>query len=351
MIGVFDRWAASGPFGHYDLAIYRIIYSFLVLISLPKTGFVSDFPDSLYAPPPGPFRLLDGVPPHEALFAVDVLVALSLACLAVGFRTCISSLATGTLLMVNYGFTYSFGKIDHTILVAVVPLVLCWADWGRVLSVDGSANPGRGEDADPPPQWPLRLLSVLVGLAFLTAALAKVCSGWLDPSTQAARGHFLRKYVVEGNTGGVGDVLFSIQSSTAWEVADWLTIALEAGMILAVITWPSFRFMIALACLFHLSIMLSMGIAFSVNVIVYGSFVGWAALVGRPRIERRMRIGPVGVTALIGVLSALGLYMETLASPQLRSMIAGCIVVIGAVSASAYLLTTSGRAALRLVRT
>ena len=34
-------------------------------------------------------------------------------------------------------------------------------------------------------QWPLRLWALMIGLAFLTAALPKIVGGWLNPLTHA----------------------------------------------------------------------------------------------------------------------------------------------------------------------
>lgn len=155
MIRLFDRWATSGTFTYSDLAIYRIVYAVLVLISLPQISFVSDFPDSLHAPFPGPFRLLSGVPPQPILFTIQVLLALSLACVAVGLHTRMASLATGVLLLVSFGFLYSFGKVDHTILVAVVPLMLCGSGWGDRLSLDSLRRHGHGVGQESPAQWPV----------------------------------------------------------------------------------------------------------------------------------------------------------------------------------------------------
>ncbi|MEO6472775.1 MAG: hypothetical protein ABIR57_12390, partial [Aeromicrobium sp.] len=81
MIGAFDRWVASGKTSYTDLAIFRIVYAVLALITLPRLDFVSKFPGSLYRPPPGPFRLLSGVPPHPVFLALQVMLMLSLVCL------------------------------------------------------------------------------------------------------------------------------------------------------------------------------------------------------------------------------------------------------------------------------
>lgn len=352
MMGLFDRWAASGAFTYSDLAIYRIVYSVLVLISLPQISFVSSFPDSLYAPAPGPFRLLSGVPPQPILFTIQVLLALSLACLVVGLHTRLASLATGVLFLVSFGFLYSFGKVDHAILVAVVPLVLCGSGWGERLSLDSLRRNGHGASPVSPPQWPLRLLALLIGLAFSTAALAKYRSGWLDTSTQSAQGHFLKKYVAEGRTDGLAPLLADLHSRAAWELIDWLTVAIEIGMLVAVVTWPTFRAMLAVACVFHLSILLTLGIAFSSNVIAYGAFVGWAGLVspvlraigrGQPRT-----LSPYAIYALIPVLTAIGLYLQAASSPHANHLVAESMVGIGAMFGVVYLLVASGRAARRL---
>lgn len=348
-VKAFDRWAASGDLSYLDLAVYRIIYSGVVLVSLPQIVRLSEFPRSFFDPPFGPLQLLPDLPSRPVLLLIQILLALSLACLVVGFHTVTASLATGILLAASYGLSYSYGKIDHTIILVLVPLVVCWSGWGNRLSYDNAQSPGAVVGSQRAPQWPLRFLAVLIGLAFLTAAKGKFDSGWLSLSTQSARGHFLRRNVSDGEPEGLSSWLFSMNSSVVWESIDWMTVGLEASIILAVITWRTFRILLACACLFHLGIMLTLGITFSYNVIAYGSFVGWAGLgIGGRQLFGRFRVGDIRVSrsavfVLISGLTAGALYFQDVSTDDMRSLIKDWVVFAGAFFAVAYLVAQVGR--------
>ncbi|MEO6473411.1 MAG: HTTM domain-containing protein, partial [Aeromicrobium sp.] len=257
-------------------------------------------------------------------------------------------LSTGTLMMVALGFDYSFGKIDHTIFGVAVPLVLCWAGWGRRFSFDAIRNPIRQGDQELPPQWPLRLMALIVGLAFFTAALAKFSGGWLSTSSQAVRGYFLKRYVINGDADGVAPILMAIHSPRAWELLDWFTVAFEAAILISVLVWPAFRVMLAVACVFHLSVLLMLDIAFSINVIAYGSFVYWSVICapvrrlwGRPPPDMTR---PVVRYALICGLFVAGVIIQFAPLVHPKFLLSAAIVVLGAVSAIVYLAMVAGRA-------
>ncbi len=172
-------------------------------------------------------------------------------------------------------FTYSLGKVDHTILLVLVPLVLAFANWGDRFSIDALRAKRQAAQQE---QWPLRLLGLLIGWGFFTAALTKVMTGWLSFDSQAARGYFVLGFVTQDRTLWLAEWVAAHDNRFVWELADWSTVAFELAILLALPWWRAFRSTLAIATLFHLGVCLVMNITFSHAVIAYGAFVPWGAL-------------------------------------------------------------------------
>lgn len=315
----FDRWVESGPFTSADLGIYRIVYAVSALFIVPDIAWLGRYPDFMFHAPPGPLRLFSGFPSPTVLIALELLRTLTLILLGLGLWTRYVSLAVAVMLVLTYGLMYCLGKVDHTILVVLAPLVLAFADWGNRFSIDAYRR--RGE---PPAQrqWPLRLLALLIGWGFFTAALTKLLTGWLSWSSQAARGYFVLGYLTEGRTYWLAEWLATHDVRALWELADWLTVAFEFAVLLAMPWWRSFRTVLAVATTFHLGVLVTMGIDFSHAVVAYGAFVSWS-LIGR-------RLGA----------SALGRFMAAMRPGRLRrsSAVALSWLVAVALGAAAWML-------------
>lgn len=346
----FDRWLARTPTGRLDLALFRILFAAFLLLNPRRAEFALALPEIAWDPPWGPFRLLDAPPPEWLLTAVSALVALAAALLLVGLFTRTSSLAVAFLQLFLYGVTYSYGKIDHTILVLLAPALLAWSGWGDRWSIDALRGhlPERHG-------WAQRLLAIAIGLGFLTAAIPKIRGGWLDLETQATRGHFLAQWF-HGRDTDFGPLLYAADWPIAWEVLDLATVAIELGLLAAALNWRAFRLALAVATLFHLGVLITLDIAFYSNVLVYGAFVSWTAVlaIGQratlPRwVSRAARAGwPV---ALLVVVSAAGSWLlGTLAPNLLASAMNRTLIVAAAAGGLAYLVATAWDVATALRR-
>jgi len=174
------------------------------------------------------------------------------------------SLLLALVMMTGAGLSFSFGKIDHGIFVILVPLVLAFSGWGGARSVDAHLAARDGRPPLEPSQWAVRLLAFMMGLAYLTAGLAKLRSGWLDPHTHGARGHFVEKYVEMNRDELLAPLFLRIHDvGLFWEALDWFTVALECGFVVTVLWWRTLRLAVACAALFHLGVLLIMNIQFS----------------------------------------------------------------------------------------
>jgi hypothetical protein len=345
----FDRWVQRGPFTAVDLGLYRIIYAVATLLTVSDVEWVGNYPDSVINAPAGPFALLPGIPAAAVLVALEVLRSVALALLAVGLWTRWASLAVAMLLLITYGLSYSLGKVDHTILVVLTPLILSFADWGRRVSVDALLH---DRDAESQSQWPLRYLALMVGLAFFAAAWLKLTTGWLSASTQAALGHSLvRFYSYDTTSWSVQWVAGTHQSRFMWEAVDWLTVLFEFAILLTVPWWRAFRIALAAAVLFHLGVYIAMGIDFSFNVVVYGAFVSWSVQLRRFRPFEYIRgRPPVVIFALAAVVIGGAIWFVTSTTPTVGAVCGVAIVLAGAAMAIGYLLREVTRVSRRAVR-
>lgn len=284
-LGRFDSWVSSGPFVARDLSRYRVVFGIVMLASFPRFSWVSELTPAYYNPPPGPFQWLPGFAPFWFLTGVELLLAGCFAAMIFGVWVRAASISATVLMLIGFGSVYSTGKVSHSILFVLLPLVMSFVPWGA-----RTGSPG-DHVADPPVrQWPLRYLALLIGLAYLTAGTQKLLSGWLNPASQASQGHFFRQILANGRDQWMAQFFTTFDVPIFWETLDWTTILFECGIVFAILTWRSFRILLAVAALFHVSVMLMMNITFIGNVIVYAAFIPWSRL-PLPAWMSRIRLG------------------------------------------------------------
>jgi len=280
---IFGSWRISSE----GLALYRIFVSLMILFFLMPPfslyGYLGSLPSDLFSPPPGPMMLFNGFPSATTLQALHLLLIVSVMSLLLGYRTRFSSLITGLLMLTLKGFIYSVGKTNHDLMISLVPLVFAFSNWGATWSIDSLKRSRQAPGGESPctklsyteQGWPLTLLSLFIGFMFFTAAFPKIIGGWLDPSTQATRGHFLNQYFPKERTDLLADHFLLVENPFFWELLDVATILFEAGFLLAIFHPVSTRLFIGMAVLFHFSTMMMMNIAFLFNFIGYAAFLNW----------------------------------------------------------------------------
>lgn len=173
------------------------------------------------------------------------------------------------LFFLGAAWEYSFGKVNHDIPLIIIPLILA-SSWGNPVSKVKNTQNGKS--------WAVPLFALLMGLAMLTAAIPKIVSGWLDPSTSALAGHLVRNYFVAERETILATYLLSQNHFYLLKFLDYGTILIESAFIFSVFSLRNFRLVCALACFFHFGVQLTMGISFSTNLLAYALFVNWAYL-------------------------------------------------------------------------
>lgn len=272
----FENWI----FNSYSptaegLGLYRIFAALFFLIFLfPDSFFYStldSLPDEFFTPPPGPMMLFDGFPPEIFFRFIHGLLMVSWVGVLIGFKTKWSSILAGLSMLVLQGFMFSLGKINHEILLAVTPIVMAFSNWGAAFSLDSKF----GKKEKSVEGWPLVLLALLLGFMMFTAGFPKILGGWLDPTTQATRGHLFNQFFVRERQELLAEVAIRFDVDFVWEILDWATVIFEVGFLFAVWKASWTRLFICFAAIFHFSTMMTLNIPFLVNFLVYAAFIKW----------------------------------------------------------------------------
>jgi uncharacterized membrane protein YphA (DoxX/SURF4 family) len=279
----FDRWI----FDSFDvtptgLGLYRIVYAAFVLFVLtpghsPLLRFdgIVQLPDAFFHPPPGPMMVFSDFPPLWVAQTTSGLLTLSLVALLIGYRTRAASIATGVLMLIGYGFAFSVGKVNHVMLFVLVPLVMAASNWGAAYSWDRWRRPEAPRRVH---AWPLTLLALLLGFAMFTAGFSKLLGGWLDPTSLATQGHFLKQFFVSGRQDLLAPIFLAVDSGLFWKALDTATVLFEMGFLVAAFHPVATRLFAACAVLFHFSTMMILNISFAIHLPVYAAFVNWAGI-------------------------------------------------------------------------
>jgi len=278
----FDRWIFHSYSGTPEgLGILRIIFSsFLLFFLIPGNGiahfeFISSIPADFFNPPPGPLRILGGYPELIVFRFLRLIIILSAVAMMLGFFTKKASIAAGISILLLQGAVYSVGKVNHEILIGMVPLLMAFSNWGAAYSVDEFGGQVSNREIE---TWPITLLSIFLAFMMFTAGFPKILGGWLDLSTQATQGHLMNQYFENGRQALLASFVVKTDSTIFWEFLDWATVFFEIGFLFVLWKPQLFKVFIGLAVLFHFSTMMILNIAFLPNIAVYAVFVNWTAI-------------------------------------------------------------------------
>lgn len=344
----FDRWA----FTEYalplrSLAVFRIIYAAAVLlIVVPRGLSLSRIPSAFYHAPFSVAMFWTAQPSAAVVQWLNLGLIVALAALLLGWKTRVASVGVTLLLILLQSFMYAYGKINHGhLLLTLVPGVLAWSGWGRDLSIDSRGRPATDSDryAD---AWGVSLLAFLVAVAMFTAGWPKLTTGWLDLSTQATLGHLMGNNVTANSSTWAGTQAMQWFPLWLWECMDWATVLLECGFLLVLWNRRLFRLLCAVACLFHLGVLLIFDINFYGNLAAYAAFVDWRRLPAPGRVRAFSRrcshlLASVPPLLLLTVVTATfaytGLFLRRSIVRMLEIPVGPVLITTGAIVAMAYL--------------
>lgn len=337
---MFESYRTTGK----DLAVYRILFALCVIFTrVPSAGWLHYTPQAFFSPPPSLAALSTTLPPESLIIGLNVLLALSLQMLLLGYRTQLASLATGLLLLTINSFGYTIGHINHDILIALTPVIMAFSGWGRAYSLDALGKVKADIDT-PEGSWCLALLALVIGIAMFTAGWVKLTSGWFNPRIHSTMGHLLINYAVIGRHTWLAEQLLQFDSFWLWESADWIVTIMELGFLVAAFNPRWMKFLLAVACLFHLGVWLMYDIVFMPNVVAYGAFVSYTSLPFSETVadfvRRRFRIA-WQTTAAVAMVGLALLIVAALVTGKQMGMYAPfpvdrAVVVLGVVFGCGY---------------
>jgi hypothetical protein len=247
------------------------------------------------------------------LYLLDTAYVFLLLTLLVGYRTRLVSWALPiTHLCLNH-LRYSFGKIDHDILLVLLPPVMSFSAWGSCYSVDSrrltaSSAPPRARSISE--HWPIAFMALLLSLGFLTAGVPKAMT-WVDfdLSTSGTEAWVERGFYISGRSELLLPYLIHLECPLIWELMDYSVVVFELSFLLLLWHPRWWQRVVAVACLFHAANAFTLNISFGLMVGLYALFADWNTVArhvaARAKLECRFRaIGSVP-TLLVG--SAIGL--------------------------------------------
>ena len=245
-----------------SLAILRVLFGAALLgLLLPRYQWIAGFPDEFFTPPPGPASLFGGFPTRAFFVGVDTVLITATVFLIAGRHVTVASIAITGALLTGNTWAYSFGKIDHDILLVLLPAFMAAAGW---------------QGTGPTRARPMASYTLVVALAMATGAWQKLASGWLDPSASAVLGH---SAAFSGSSNGwLWRAALEYLPLGGWKLLDYTTLAFESAFILVVFRATAFRALCGLGCLFHVVVGHMMRITFVSNLPAYAAFVDWEDL-------------------------------------------------------------------------
>lgn len=255
----------------FQLGLTRILFCIgFFIFGLPSFHQISSFDLVFFDPPPGISLLIGPITSGEFWWIFDIILRVVFIGVLAGFRTKESSILLGLLLLFGFTYDYSYGKINHNIFPVIFPLIMAFTNWGGALSIDSLKK----ENLKITPKgWPLTFLSFLLGWGYFTAGLPKLIGGWLDPSYSSTAGFILRRYYSSSGPLYLNEMFVKINSLFINKVFDYSTLLFELGFILTIFWAVVFMRAIAIAALFHLGVLLTVNIPFSLHVLVFLPYI------------------------------------------------------------------------------
>lgn len=290
------QWALRQKFQNGDFeshfAAIRIVFCALLLFIQPPLDIseLSKIKPDAWAPPMGFFLIFDCPPTDEVVWYLESSIRVLLVFLMIGFLTRFSSILLSALLLLSSGLRFSTGKIDHDILLILLPLFLARA-WGSRVAI-------KPEKYVAPS---LNLLAVCVGFFFFSSSLFKLFSGWLDLGFSATA-NWLNFYKLNyGFQGPFANMLLEFPPSFL-EALDWGTVILELAVMPLILHAKTRRLALILCFTFNVAVMMIFGIDFIKLALVYFALmpVNW---------NLRSKVNPIFL-ASIPVAMALQHFFE-----------------------------------------
>ena len=268
-----------------SLGLFRIFWGwFILLFVAPYSSFVSQVPQAFYNPPILSLaNLFAGFPPYWLMLGADLVKIWLVVLITVGIKTRWCTITFCLLTFLSHSFLYSFGKIDHDVVLWAVTLCLAFTDWGVYYAL----IPDRRTD----PKVTRRALAtagVVIAFGFFTAGFEKALR-WvnLDLSTGGFLSWFYPLYYLLDRKFLLAPLVFRIPAQS-FKILDYTAVAFELSPFLFLFAGrTAWRVWLLVATCFHLANALLLNIPFYVHVLVYLPFISFPRGIRRLNLEVR----------------------------------------------------------------
>ncbi|MEX2594762.1 MAG: hypothetical protein WD426_18490 [Anditalea sp.] len=147
---------------------------------------------------------------------------------------------------------------------------MAFSNWGSAFSIDALLRKKREIK---PQGWTLSYLSFILGWGYFTAGIPKLLAGWLDPYNSTTAGFILRKFYLGENNIYLVKLFAHIDNLLIYKIMDYGTLVFELGFILTIFSSRWFFKALGVATTFHLGVLLTLNIAFSMHLLVFMPFL------------------------------------------------------------------------------
>jgi len=255
----------------YGLALYRILFgSFMLYFSKTSWTWICEFSDAFHNP--NLFNIIGWLgyfPGTNLIGLLQGIYILSLGAITIGIRARYFSLTAFFCLIVLNGIEYSFGKVDHYILLSVLFLALA------------STNAGCKLALLPDKKLNTRFTSKALAYFAIAICVGMFCSGfpkalsWIDfdfNTSGILRWYYGGYYSI--NRTELLAPYFMMVPHFIVEVLDHIVPIFEISGIYFLLKSRRFwKLWLALFGFFHLSTSLILNIAFIEHILVYSLFI------------------------------------------------------------------------------
>lgn len=265
----FIRIIENTNINEKQLSFYRVFSGIVFLLYFrPKFSWLSSIPDAFFLPKPFNIaNLFGGFPPPIYFEITDYLIILFLIATIIGFFSRVAFLSLFLLTIINNGFAYSLGKIDHFILGSLIFLVFAFTNSATSFSI-------RPEKRIKVHSKTLMFFGISIIFGYFTAGLQKAYH-WIDfdlttsgflrwvydiyfPSTQKP---LLAEFFLNANP-------FLL------ELIDYSGVLFElSGILFLLYSKLSWRIYLIFASFFHLANALILNIPFTFHFLIFGTWL------------------------------------------------------------------------------
>lgn len=259
-----------------SVCVYRIIAGLSLLsINYQSFSWIGYSPQAFFKPPVLSIaNFFQGFPPVEFFIFTELLLLLLVVFITVGIKARISLLLYIIISLLVLSFKFSFGKIDHGILLYAMLFCMSFSGWGsqlalvpdKITSIDSTAKS-------------LSLLSVLICFAFFSAGFQKAFH-WINfnVNTSGTAKWFYDGYYVQERQYLLAP-FFKHLPFLGFKMMDFLAVPFELSPLFFLLaSKKAWRIWLLIASTFHFSNALVLNIDFVFIAFVDLAFVDFTVL-------------------------------------------------------------------------